>query len=37
MKSPVAVRVVREDDSAAGGGSKLDALTGRFPGVVKVE
>lgn len=37
MKKPVAVRVVREGDSTAGGGSKLDALTDRFPGVVKVE
>jgi DNA polymerase-3 subunit gamma/tau len=37
LKKPVAVRITREDDSASGGGSKLDALTGRFPGVVKVE
>ncbi|NLT14472.1 MAG: DNA polymerase III subunit gamma/tau [Clostridiales bacterium] len=37
LKKPVAVRITQEDDSAPGGGSKLDALTDRFPGVVKVE
>ena len=37
MGSPVVVRITQEGDTVVNGGSKLDALTGRFPGIVKVE
>ena len=37
MKKPVAVRIVRAEENSSNGSSKLDALTERFPGVIKIE
>jgi DNA polymerase-3 subunit gamma/tau len=37
MKKPVVVRITQEDESVGGGADKLDALKGRFSGVIKFE
>jgi DNA polymerase-3 subunit gamma/tau len=37
MKKPVVVRITQEDENVGGGADKLDALKGRFSGVIKFE